>query len=135
MRWLPPRRPARRLVLVPARRAGLERHRRRDRGAARGGVGAARAIARGLAYLRRLQQPDGGFALVAGPRLRRAVDRVGDPGVPRRRQAPGQAAFRYLARLRRPDGSYRYSTRYAVTPVWVTSQVLPALARKPFPLR
>ena len=34
-----------------------------------------------------------------------------------------------------PDGSYRYSKRYAVTPVWVTSQVLPALARKPFPLR
>jgi hypothetical protein len=37
--------------------------------------------------------------------------------------------------LRRPDGSYRYSTRYATTPVWVTAQVLPALAGKPFPLR
>ena len=48
---------------------------------------------------------------------------------------PGRAAFRYLASLRRPDGSYRYSKRYAVTPVWVTSQVLPALVRKPFPLR
>jgi len=33
-----------------------------------------------------------------------------------------------------PDGSYRYSKRYAVTPVWVTAQVLPALAGKPFPL-
>ena len=41
----------------------------------------------------------------------------------------------YLQRLRRPDGSFRYSKRYATTPVWVTAQVLPALARKPFPLR
>jgi hypothetical protein len=48
---------------------------------------------------------------------------------------PGSRAFRYLAGLRRPDGSYRYSKRYGVTPVWVTSQVLPALARKTFPLR
>ena len=48
---------------------------------------------------------------------------------------PGRPSFRYLAGLRRPDGSYRYSKRYATTPVWVTSQVLPALARRPFPLR
>jgi hypothetical protein len=47
---------------------------------------------------------------------------------------PGAPAYRYLARLRRPDGSYRYSARYATTPVWVTAQVLPALFRKPFPL-
>jgi hypothetical protein len=33
------------------------------------------------------------------------------------------------------DGSYRYSTHYAATPVWVTAQVLPALARRFFPLR
>ena len=51
------------------------------------------------------------------------------------KQEPGRRAFRYLATMRRADGSYRYSKRYAVTPVWVTSQVLPALARKPFPLR
>jgi hypothetical protein len=37
--------------------------------------------------------------------------------------------------MHRSDGSYRYSARYAVTPVWVTAQVLPALARKAFPLR
>ena len=35
----------------------------------------------------------------------------------------------------RADGSYRYSARYKATPLWVTSQVLPALARKAFPLR
>jgi hypothetical protein len=44
-------------------------------------------------------------------------------------------AIRYLTRMRRPNGSFRYSARYAATPVWVTAQALPALARKPFPLR
>ena len=50
-------------------------------------------------------------------------------------QRPGKAPFRFLARLRRADGSYRYSVRYGTTPVWVTAQVLPALAGRPFPLR
>jgi hypothetical protein len=43
--------------------------------------------------------------------------------------------FTYLRSLRRDDGSYRYSRRYVTTPVWVTAQVLPAVLRKPFPLR
>ena len=50
-------------------------------------------------------------------------------------RSPGTPAFRYLERMRRPDGSYRYNARYVTTPLWVTAQVLPALARKPFPLR
>ena len=49
-------------------------------------------------------------------------------------RTPPHEAFRYLGSLRRPDGSYRYSVRYVTTPVWVTSQVLAALARKTFPL-
>ncbi|MGH3144018.1 MAG: helical backbone metal receptor, partial [Gaiellales bacterium] len=44
-----------------------------------------------------------------------------------------KGAFAYLVRLRQSDGSYRYSARYAVTPVWVTAQVVPALMKKPFP--
>jgi hypothetical protein len=93
----------------------------------------ARAIRRGLAYLRRLQRADGGFPLVPGrssdaQSTAWAVQAFVSAGL-----EPGRRAFRYLASLRRPDGSYRYSRRYAVTPVWVTSQVLPALARKPFP--
>jgi iron complex transport system substrate-binding protein len=95
----------------------------------------ARAIRRGLAYLRRLQQTDGGFPLVP----KRSSDAQSTAWAVQAFVAagrePGRRAFRYLASLRRPDGSYRYSRRYAVTPVWVTSQVLPALARKPFPLR
>jgi hypothetical protein len=50
-------------------------------------------------------------------------------------QRPPPAALRYLARMRRNDGSYRYSARYAVTPVWVTAQALAAVSRKPLPIR
>ena len=93
----------------------------------------AAALRRGLAYLRRLQRPDGGFPLVAG----RAADAQSTAWVIQALVAagrePGRGAFRYLARLRRPDGSYRYSRRRVSTPVWVTAQVLPALARDPFP--
>jgi hypothetical protein len=101
-----------------------------------GGVGPrSRPIRRALAYLRRLQRRDGGFPLVSG----RASDAQSTAWavqafVAAGRQ-PGRPAFRYLAGLRQADGSYRYSKRYAATPVWVTAQVLPALARRPFPLR
>jgi len=101
-----------------------------------GGVGArSRPIRRALTYLRGLQRRDGGFPLVEG----RASDAQSTAWVIQAfvaaRRDPGRAPFRYLATLRRADGSYRYSKSYAATPVWVTSQVLPALARKPYPLR
>ena len=48
---------------------------------------------------------------------------------------PRPAVNSYLARMRRPDGSYRYSAAYGATPVWVTAQALAALARKPLPIR
>ena len=94
-----------------------------------------RPIARGLAYLRRLQNRDGGFELTSGrgsdaQSTAWAIQAFVSAGA-----RPPSRAFRYLASLQRPDGSYRYSRRYAATPVWVTSQVLPAVLRKPFPLR
>jgi hypothetical protein len=94
-----------------------------------------RPIRRALAYLRRLQNPDGGFELAPGrgsdaQSTAWAIQAFLAAGV-----RPGAPAYRYLARLRRRDGSYRYSARFAVTPVWVTSQVLAALAGKPLPLR
>ena len=94
-----------------------------------------RPITRGLAYLRRLQNRDGGFELTAG----RGSDVQSTAWAIQAFVAAGAKppvnAFRYLAGLKRPDGSYRYSRRYAATPVWVTSQVLPALNRRAFPLR
>jgi energy-coupling factor transport system substrate-specific component len=94
-----------------------------------------RPITRGLAFLRRLQNRDGGFELTPGrgsdaQSTAWAIQAFVASGV-----KPPASAFRYLATLRRADGSYRYSRKYTATPVWVTSQVLPALARKPFPLR
>jgi energy-coupling factor transport system substrate-specific component len=98
------------------------------------GVG-GRPIVRGLAFLRRLQNRDGGFELTAGRGSDAQSTAWAIQAFLAAGRRPGAAAFRYLARLRRPDGSYRYTARYATTPVWVTAQVLPALARKPFPLR
>jgi energy-coupling factor transport system substrate-specific component len=91
-------------------------------------------IRRGLAYLLGLRNRDGGFELTPG----RGSDAQSTAWavqafVAAGRSAP-QGSIAYLLRLRRPDGSFRYSQRYATTPVWVTAQVLPALARKPFPL-
>lgn len=94
-----------------------------------------RPIERGLGYLRARQRPDGGFELDPG----RGSDSQSTAWAIQAFVAAGReppvAAFRYLARMRRSDGSYRYSARYVSTPVWVTSQVLAATARKPFPLR
>ncbi|MBA2569010.1 MAG: terpene cyclase/mutase family protein [Actinobacteria bacterium] len=93
----------------------------------------ARPIQRALRYLRMLQGRDGGFPLVPGrssdaQSTAWSVQAFIAAGV-----APGHAPFRYLAALRQPDGSYRYSHRYAITPVWVTAQVDMALARRPLP--
>jgi hypothetical protein len=94
-----------------------------------------RPIQRGLSFIRNHTAANGGVRLVAGrePDAQStawAVQAYLAAGV-----KPPAAAFRFLASLRRPDGSYRYSRRYAVTPAIVTAQVLPALSRKPFPLR
>jgi len=93
-----------------------------------------RPIRRGLAYLRTLESKDGGFRLVKG----RASDSQSTAWAIQAflaaAERPPARAFAFLSRMRRRNGSYRYSARYAVTPVWVTAQVLPALARKPFPL-
>lgn len=95
----------------------------------------SKAIRRALAYLRGLQNDDGGFELTPGrgsdaPSTAWAVQAFLAAG-----GDPGRAAFAYLAGLRRPDGSFRYSARYVATPAWTTAQVLAALARRPFPLR
>jgi hypothetical protein len=93
------------------------------------------AIRRALRYLRRAQRQNGGFQLTPG----RAADAQSTAWAIQAFIAagkePGNAAWRYLGQVRQQDGSYRYSQRYAATPVWVTSQVLPALFRKPYPLR
>jgi prenyltransferase beta subunit len=94
----------------------------------------SRAVQRGLAFLRRLRNADGGFELSPG----RGSDAQSTAWAIQAFLAAGNdpptGAFAYLGRLRRPDGSYRYSARFVTTPVWVTATVLPALSRRPFPL-
>ena len=68
--------------------------------------------------------------------VRCTVDRLGDPGLRCRESTRTQGRVRVpSSELRRKDGSYRFSRRYFTTPVWVTAQVLPAVLRRPFPLR
>jgi hypothetical protein len=92
-------------------------------------------IRRALRYLRSLRNPDGGFELTSG----RGSDAQSTAWAIQAFVAAGAAipakSTRYLQHMRRSDGSFRYSARYVTTPVWVTAQVLPALARRAFPLR
>jgi hypothetical protein len=94
-----------------------------------------RPVERGLAYLRAQQNRDGGWGLARGRPSDAQSTAWAIQAFLAAERKPGARAWRYLATLRRADGSYRYSVRYATTPVWVTAQVVPALAGKPFPLR
>ena len=91
-------------------------------------------ITRAVAFLLSFQIEDGGFELTHGRGSDAQSTAWAIQGLVAAGRRPPRSAFAYLARLRRPDGSYRYSAKYVTTPVWVTSQVLAALARKPFPL-
>ncbi len=93
-----------------------------------------RPIDRAVAFLRRHQNRDGGFELTEGRGSDTQSTAWAIQGLLAAGRAPGAPAYRYLARMRRPDGSYRYNVRYVTTPLWVTAQVLPALAGRPFPL-
>jgi hypothetical protein len=98
------------------------------------GVGGA-PVRRALVALRTFQNRDGGFALTKGRESDAQSTAWAIQALISAGQKPGKPPFRYLSRVRRSDGSYRYSARYGTTPVWVTAQVLPALTGKPFPLR
>jgi energy-coupling factor transport system substrate-specific component len=99
------------------------------------------AVRRAVSFLRRAQNPDGGYAqqvggasnaqstawavqglLAAGEDVR-AVTRAGS-----------RSPLAYIESLVASDGSVRYSRTSAQTPVWVTAQALIALAGKPFPI-
>ena len=98
------------------------------------GVGGA-AVHRAVVALRAFQNHDGGYALTKGRESDAQSTAWAIQALLSAGERPGKAPFRFLSRLRRVGGSYRYSVRYGSTPVWVTAQVLPALAGRPFPLR
>ncbi len=91
-------------------------------------------VTRAVRFLLTFQNPDGGFELSRGRGSDAQSTAWAIQGLVAAGRTPPRSAFAYLAKLKQVDGSYRYSARYAATPVWVTSQVLAALAKKPFPL-
>jgi hypothetical protein len=92
-------------------------------------------IARAVRFLRSFQNSDGGFELNQGRGSDAQSTAWAIQGLVAAGETPPRNAFAYLAGLKRADGSYRYSMKYVTTPVWVTSQVLAALAKKPFPIQ
>ena len=95
---------------------------------------------KGLAFLRGAQLSSGGFALSSsGPAnsqstawAAQGMIAIGtDPGSISR---GGNSALDYLLARQDSDGHFRYSSSSDQTSVWVTAQVLPAVAGKAFPL-
>jgi energy-coupling factor transport system substrate-specific component len=104
------------------------------------GQGRSRVVRRAVAYLRRAQRADGGYALAPGSpsnaqstafaalALQAGGARLG------RVRRHGRSPLDYLRVLQAPDGSFAYSRGSRQTPVWVTAQALLALERRPLPV-
>jgi energy-coupling factor transport system substrate-specific component len=98
------------------------------------------AARHGMGYLRRAQRPNGGFPLGGNSSVNsqstawavQGMLAVGtDPGSVRE---GGKSALDYLAARQAADGHYSYSAASDQTPVWVTGQVLAAVAGQSFPV-
>jgi prenyltransferase beta subunit len=92
-------------------------------------------ISHAVGFIRARENTDGGFAQQAGGRSNAQSTAWAIQALVAAGAKPPAAAFRYLRKLRRGDGSIRYSTQYATTPLWVSAQTLPALMRRSFPLK
>jgi energy-coupling factor transport system substrate-specific component len=98
-------------------------------------------VARAVAYLRRAQNPDGGFPQQPGDESNAQSTAWAVQGLSAAHQdvsafkrARSRSPLAYLESLVAPDGSVRYSRTSTQSPVWVTSEALAALAGKPFPV-
>ncbi len=93
-----------------------------------------------LTYLRRHQRGGGGFVTggtgaVNAQSTAWAVQGMLAVGTdPATIREGGESALDYLAARRAEDGHYRYSSESDQTPVWVTGQVLAAVAGESFPV-
>jgi energy-coupling factor transport system substrate-specific component len=100
----------------------------------------AKAAREGLSYLRKHQHPNGGFALgdsgeVNSQSTAWAVQGMIAVGAdPASLASGGNSGLDYLAARQAGDGHYRYSESSDQTPVWVTSQVLVAVAGDSLPI-
>ena len=94
-----------------------------------------KSIGRAVGYIRAHENPDGGFSLQTGGRSNAQSTAWAIQALLAAGAKPPAAAFRYLKKLQRTDGSIRYSAQYPTTPLWVSAQALPALMRRSFPLK
>lgn len=99
-----------------------------------------KAAQAGLSYLRKHQRPNGGFALGAGGGVNAQSTAWAVQGMiavgadPAKVSDSGNSALDYLAARQASDGHYRYSESSDQTPVWVTGQVLVAVAGDSLPI-
>jgi energy-coupling factor transport system substrate-specific component len=102
---------------------------------------AGRARSRAVAYLRRMQNRDGGFPSDSGAEsnaqstafaVQGLIAAGVDPTTLHRSGAVSPVQF--LVSLTGPDGHVHYSRSTDQTPVWVTAQAAMALAGKPLPI-
>lgn len=100
----------------------------------------SKAAEAGLSYLRKHQRPNGGFALggsggVNSQSTAWAVQGMIAVGADPAKIASGAgSALDYLAAQQAGDGHYRYSSSSDQTPVWVTGEVLVAVAGDALPI-
>jgi len=98
------------------------------------------AAKHGLGYLRKAQRPSGGFPLGGSAAVNSQSTAWAVQGVlavgkdPASVQDEGKSPLDYLSARQDDDGHYRYSATSNQTPVWVTGQVLAAVAGEPFPV-
>ncbi|CAB4927056.1 unannotated protein [freshwater metagenome] len=101
-----------------------------------------RAAARGGSWLVGHQSLDGGWALQPpgtsnAQSTALAIQALLAVGLDPARRLPGmsRSPLAFLRSLQGADGRVRYSRTSTQTPVWVTAQALPALARRTLPIR
>jgi Prenyltransferase and squalene oxidase repeat len=93
-----------------------------------------------LAYLRQVQRPSGGFvtggngAVNAQSTAWAAQGMLAVGSDPATIREGGNSALDYLADRRGENGHYDYSATSDQTPIWVTGQVLTAIAGEAFPI-
>ncbi len=100
----------------------------------------SKASKRGLVYLEKAQVKGGGFPLGGNGAINSqstawAIEGIlaagGDPASFRR---GGASAPEFLAKHQEADGPYRYSSSSNQTPIWVTGEVLVAVAEDHYPI-
>jgi energy-coupling factor transport system substrate-specific component len=94
----------------------------------------------GMGYLRNAQRPNGGFALGGSGGVNSQSTAWAVQGMlavgkdPASVQDEGKSALDYLSARQDADGHFRYSSSSDQTPIWVTGQVLTAVAGDSFPV-